>query len=307
MRANASPPPRRAPAAHRRRGLACLAAAWLCAAPASAASVEWFPHFAGRGWLALFANQGDALQDARFVTEGGLALDFAVVSRAETLSLRSRFEIVTTMGDSITQNLPFSPKEMFYEIAPYLEYRRGPLLWRAGWSHVCQHLIYKEYDDPWYVLADTNVAADVYFNRLFLAAGRAELRPEELRAAYFSGSPRADAPRWTWGVEAGGYLRSLPGVDDETLYSQNDWAWDLRADLRWILLSRPRWLLLAASRTQALLDVHDDAYWRQWIALEAHFASSAFGSMVYLGHHLVDEHPRDGREGLFELGASFYF
>ena len=269
---------------------------------------QFLTDFAGQGWLSFFFNTQDELQEARYVSEGAVALDFALASFGEGWAIRSRFEIVANMGDSVTQNLPFSPKEMRYEISPFAEYRKDSMIYRGGWSHVCQHLIYKEYEDPWYAVGEgTNVAPDVYFNRLYAGVGRREIRPELFWESYFGGESRVEVPRLVWGAELGWYLRSFFGLDDESLYSQNDWAADAAADLRLRLWAGKKWVLSATSRTEALLDVDDEVYWRERVRLEAVFASRGFGSMAYVGSQVLDEHPRDSREGIVEIGASFYF
>ena len=287
------------------------AAAWLAAACAARGGGEgggeFLGDFSGRGTVAAYANRGDAVQEARYVTEGAMALDFALVSRGEAWALRSRFEMTANMGKSISQELPFSPMEMAYEIAPYVERRGETHAARLGWSHVCQHLIYKEYEDPWYLVEGTNVAADVYWNRIFIGAGRKEIRPERMREAYFGGGDRAAAPRFVWGAEAGAYLRSLLGLDGEALYGQNDWRADAGVELRWVVFRGAWWYVAAASLTRALLDGEADVFWRQSFRLEGAFGSRGYGTALHAGWHAVDEHPRDDKGGLVELGASCYF
>ena len=43
------------------------------------------------------------------------------------------------------------------------------------------------------------------------------------------------------------------------------------------------------------------------LQLELAFASRGYGSSIYAGWHVVDEHPRDSKEGMLEFGASFYY
>ena len=268
--------------------------------------VRLFPEMSGSGSLSWYGGSKDELQKARYVNEGSLELDFALARFGEEWTLRGRFGMVAEMGKSISQHLPFSPKEMEYEVSPHVEWRRGGWMARGGWSHVCQHLVYKEQEEPWYELEGSNVPPDVYWNRLYAGFGREESRPDLLRKAAF-GEGEGAFPRFVWWVEAGGYLRSLPGVDDETLYSQNDWAADLVADVRAIPYAGRKWLLAATSRTHLLFDDGGEGFLRQWLGLEATYGGQGYGATIFLGGHVVDEHPRDDKDGLLEAGARLYF
>lgn len=292
-------------------GLAVFLAGWPSASAApepevSKAGVQFLSGYSGNGRLLFFAHPQDDLQEERYVSEGSMTLDFDFVSFGERWSIRSRFMLLADMGTSVAEDLPFSPKETTYEIHPFVEYQRGSWLGRFGWSHVCQHLIYKDHEEPWYITAGSNnVPPDVYYNRLLLGAGRREIRPELLRQALFGEG--TTPPRVIWYMEAGGYLHSLPGMDEESLYGGNDWVADGVADLRLRLFTADRWALFANSRTQVLLDGDDDFYARELVQVEVVFDSKGFGSSVYAGWHVLDEHPRDDKEGLVEVGGMFYF
>ena len=271
-------------------------------------ALSFFSGVSGGGHLLYFLDQQDDLQEDRFVTEEVMELDFSILSRADHLELRTRFEMSAGMGQSVAENLPFSPKEMAYEINPFLEYRAGGLLYRAGLVHACQHLIYKDNEEPWYLEEGVDIPPDVYFNRLYMGAGMQESRREKLVPIYLGTAAPEKKPRLVWYVEAGWYLRSLGGLmDEESLYGANDWAADLKMDVMIPLRLRKAYALFAASRTHVLFDTDSNAYWRERLELEAFFASRGFGSSVFLAWNAVDEHPRDSREGLFELGARFFF
>ena len=290
--------------------LAC--AGWMIAASAQGApetattnrEIRLLDDFSALGRLGFFSNHDDEFQDDRYVSEGTVLLDVDLLSVGERWSLWSRFGLVVDLGKSIADNLPFSPKEMAYEISPFVEYRRGVHLARFGWNHACQHLIYKDHEEPWYMAAGSNaVPPDVYWNRIFLGAGRAEVRPEVFRETTFGAAP----PRLLWYAEIGGYLQSFPGMDDDSLYGYNDWVADARADLKLRLLAGAKWALFATSLTQVLLDGEDEFFTREQLQLEAAFASRGYGSSIYAGWHAVDEHPRDSKEGMLEFGAAFYY
>ena len=283
-----------------------VGAAAAGAAPERAPNgIQWLSDFSGGGHLGFFSEQQDDLQEDRYVTEGLARLDFDLLSVGERWSLWSRFDLTVDLGKSVADNLPFSPKEMAYEFVPFVEYRRASHLARFGWNHACQHLIYKDNDEPWYLYEGSNVPPDVYWNRLFVGAGRAEIRPEIFRESYFGEG--AARPRLLWYVEAGGYLRSFPGMNDDSLYGDNDWVADGKAEVRLLLHGAARWALFANSLTQVLLDVDDELCTREQLQVEAAFASRGFGSSLYAGWHVVDEHPRDDKEGMLEFGAAFYY
>lgn len=287
--------------------IAALGAGTAPAASEEVPAADWqvLSGFSGLGRLGFFANRQDELQEERYVSEGAMTLDFNLLSRGERWALRSRFLLQADLGTSVAENLPFSPKETAYEITPFVEHRRGNWLARLGWNHACQHLIYKDFEEPWYTLEGSNIPPDVYYNRIFAGIGRRESRPELMWREYF-GTPSV-RPRAVWYLEAGGYLRSLPGMAADSLYGGNDWVGDVAGDLRLRLFGGDRWLLFATSRTQVLLDADDEVYARELLQLELAFASRGFGSSAYLGWHAIDEHPRDSKESLLEVGGMFYF
>ncbi len=275
-------------------------------APEPAASgVRFLTDMAAAGRLAFFDRQQNDLQDMRYVTEWAMTFDFGAVSFGEHWAIRSRVTLLANLGTSVAQNLPFSPNETTYQFSTFGETRRGAWLGRFGWEHACQHLTYKDHEDPWYTLEGSNVPPDVYYNRIFLGAGHLVSRPELLRRTAFREGVRP--PRLFGYVEAGGYLRSLPGMDEESLHDGNAWVADLRADVHWLLLARPRWLLLASSHAHAWLDTDDELYIRERLQLEAVLDSRGFGTSLYAAWHALDEHPRDSKEDLVEVGATFYF
>ena len=153
-----------------------------------------------------------------------------------------------------------------------------------------------------------DIPPDVYFNRLYAGAGLLESRRELLKSTFLGAAAPEKKPRLIWYAEAGWYLRSLGGwLDEESLSGDNPWAYDLKLDLMTPLRVRKAYALFAASRTHVLFDTLDSTYWRERLELETFFASRGFGSSVFLAWNAVDEHPRDSREGLFELGARFFF
>ena len=87
--------------------------------------VQFLSGFSGGGHLLYFLDHQNELQEDRFVSEGLMEMDFSLASRADGFDLRLRFEMAANMGQSIAENLPFSPKEVAYEINPFVEYRRA--------------------------------------------------------------------------------------------------------------------------------------------------------------------------------------
>lgn len=291
---------------------ACLAgAASAQTAPAAPAprAADFLFDVRGEGDLTVFLAQQTDYQEERYVTEALVQLDFGLVSWATNRwAFRSRFALLTGMGDSVAENLPFSPKEMDYDIDFYVEYRTDRLLADFGWLHTCQHLIYKDQDNPWYLEEGLNLPPDVYYNRLYAGLGRPEARREILWQTYFGPDAAPGKSRWIWRAEAGGYLHSLGGLmDEESLSGGQDWAADLKADLMIPLFVRRSVALFAANRAQLLLDADEETYWRDRLELEAFFASRGFGFSAFLAWNAVDEHPRDSREDLVEIGGRFFF
>ena len=279
------------------------------ATPPPPEPMEFLSDFRGSGHLLYYLSHRDAYQKERFVSQGGLELDFSLLSKADRWHARLRFEVIAGMGESVAENLPFSPKEMAYDINPYFEYRTGGRMVRAGLAHMCRHLIYKDDETPWYLEDGTNFPADVYFNRLYAGIGSVEARPEERwQTLLRGGGARAAFPRAIWQAEVAGYLRSLGGLmDADSLSGNNDWQADAKADLMLPLRVRPACAWFAASRTHVLFDTHFEATWIERLELEVLFANREYGTLLFLAWNAVDEQPLDSREGMVELGARFFF
>jgi hypothetical protein len=281
----------------------------MAAEPAPAGNaIRFFSHHNADAYLLYFFGQDGSVQKERFVTEGALHLEFSLASWNEGDDLAAVFHIVTGMGDSVTDNLPFSPKEMAYELSPVFQHRGPEWLYRAGWVHACQHLIYKDDANPWYLAEDSSIPPDLYYNRLFLGFGTPEARPEVLRQTFLVGNPGARAPWLIWYGEGGYYLRSLGDlIEPDSLYDHNDWAMDFKADIGVPIWKSQSAVLIAGSHTHLLFDTDSDTYLRESLELAAHFASTGYGTSLVLGNRVVDEHPRDSKEGVWEIGVRFYY
>jgi hypothetical protein len=258
--------------------------------------------------LRAFANHPDAFAEDRYVTELDVALQGALVSVADSWRLVWNLDLRTGMGRSVDTRMPFSPFELAYALGPVLEHERGGWLWRAGWDHACWHLVLKDpEDDPWYNRAPAALD-DVYVNRLFVGGGNGSSRGADVRRALVAGRGRGWRGRVLWRAEAGYYLRSLSGVlDEDVLYENNDWAWDVSGEGRAALwVGRGTALLL---RYTATLLANTDArtFWRDEAALEWTSLREGGGAALFLGWHPVDRHPRDSKEGLTEAGFRVWF
>jgi hypothetical protein len=270
--------------------------------------IQILPGYSSDASLKYYLGQKGKLQKKRFLTEGSVAVDYALLSWGDW-SLIGDILMQCGMGESVTDNLPFSPLEMHYELTPFLERRGENLLWRLGWTHACDHLIYKDVEQPWYTEEGQNIEPDVYYNRIFAGAGTPAIRMPIQRQAFLKPGTAPRPPLGlVWYVEAGYYLRSLgDSIDSKSLSGHNDWAWDFKGEVRVPLWTGRSAALFANSRTHLLLDEDGGAFWREKLELELLFAGGSYGSSVFFGAYVVDEHPRDSREDLQDIGLRFYF
>jgi len=267
---------------------------------------RFFPRVYSGGYLEFFANQQDAFDEDRYVSEGGLEADIFLVRFTPRTHLVWRITTATGMGEATTSGLPFSVQEVRYALAPFVEYNNDRLLVRAGLDHGCDHLILKDTEDPWYIRNRQQVLRDVYDNRLFVGMGSASERRATWRE--MEQDATREAPGWIHYVETGYYLRELFGwVDKEALNEGNNWWWDLVYDLRARLWSGSAGDLFALNQLHVLLDRNEDLFWRDSIGIEYQPAGSGLGTAWGLSWQAVDEHVRDSKEGIVALSGRFFF
>ena len=282
------------------RGMALIVL--LATAASGGEESRYLSRLHGGGYLGFFANQQGAVEEDRYVTEGALEADIFLYRFTPDTHLVWSITCATGMGEATTSGLPFSVQEVRYALVPFIEHRSRGRLVRFGLDHGCDHLILKDTAQPWYMRNGEQILRDVYDNRLFAAVGSTSYR----RATW---KQLADeAPRWIHYVEVGYFLQELFGlVDEDALNEGNNWWWDMEYDLRARLWDSAWGTLFAANRLHLLLDRDDDLYWRDRIGIESQPARSRIGSAYQLTWHALDEHPRDSKEGLIELNASFFF
>jgi hypothetical protein len=272
--------------------------------------IKVLPGYQGDAYLKYYLNHPNDLSKERYVTEGSLSLDFALLSSDDRLFLFWNILMTAGMGPSVAENLPFSPLEMHYELVPFVERRTEQTLWRIGWLHACDHLILKAMEHPWYEEEGQGVAPDVYYNRAFAGVGTPTVRMPLQRQAFLH--PGSGVPRppfgLTWYVELGYYVRSLGGwVDSSSLSAHNDWNWDVKGEIRYPLWLDSAFALFANSRTHLLFDTDGEAFWREKLELEVLFEGGSCGSSIFFGAYVLDEHPRDSKEDLMDLGVRLFF
>ncbi|MDP6629968.1 MAG: hypothetical protein QGH42_05145 [Kiritimatiellia bacterium] len=260
----------------------------------------------GGGYLEFHANQQDAFDEDRYISEGALEADLFLLRFTPRTHLVWRITCATGMGEATTSGLPFSVQEVRYALIPFVEYSGQTLLVRVGLDHGCDHLILKDTEDPWYVRNGRQMLRDVYDNRLFAGVGSTTYR----RATWKQderGSNRS-APNWIHYAEAGYYLQEFFGaVDEEALNEGNNWWWDFVYDLRCRLWDGSAGDLFVLNRLHVLLDRNSDLYWRETVGIEYQPSGTELGTAFALSWQPVDEHVRDSKEGLIALTGRFFF
>ena len=278
------------------------------APPSSTNRIQFLPSCYVDGYLIYFANQRSKFDEKRFVGEGGAFMEFDVLAVGDT-SMFWDFRLNSRMGKSATSDLPFAIQEVNYALVPLIERPVDDWLWRFGFDHSCYHLVRKTNETPWYAESDAVPLNDVYYNRLFLDIGSQSARPAVWRRQNQEAARGQIRPsRLAWTVEGGYYLRDFFNViSKDSLYKGNDWIWDAGAQIKCALFRHQLAVLAATSETQLLGDKDRDIYWREKVGLELTFLRGGFGSRLFVNANPLDEHPRDSREGIVEMGATFFF
>ncbi len=289
------------------RHVLILCAVLLHAASACAQQQSRFlSRLHAHGYLELYANQQNAFDADRYISEGALEAELSLVRLTGRTHIMWRISCATAMGKAVTSGLPFSVQEVRYALVPFIEYGGDSCLVRAGLDHGCDHLVLKDTEQPWYLRDGQQMLRDVYDNRLFAGVGSATARRTSWRA--LNEREKGAAPAWVHYAEVGYFLQDLFGaIDAEALNEGNDWWWDLAYDLRCRLWDGNAGSLWCINRLHLLLDRDSDIYWRDRVGIEFQPARTGLGSAFALTWQAVDEHVRDSKEGLIALSGHFFF
>jgi hypothetical protein len=287
--------------------IACTITALALLVPAAMAaqdSSNWFTTFRGETQVGFFLGHDSDLERTRYRSEGRLLVQYAILEITPRSVLWFDLYMATEMGESVAEYLPFSPMTTSYSLSPFWEYSKNGRLYRIGWDHACNHLTYKEGLRPWYNDGVNYIEPDVYYNRIFAAAGSAT-DPRLRRSAEYWNSEK---PELHWCLETGWYVSSVFGLfSSREVQGGNDWAWDITARLSYPVLRANLSTLALNSETVLMIERDDDTYWRQRLELELFRRPSSYGTSAFLGLCLIDEHPRDSREGLCDIGFRVFF
>lgn len=266
-----------------------------------------FPRCYGTGTLYYFLNHRDDMREERFVAGGGLTLECVALAKDDRFLLIMDVDLLSGTGDSVAANLPFSPMEVSYGLGLFFEYLWGRCLLRAGWDHTCDHVVFKDHPDPWYEVA--GVETDVFYNRPFVGVGSQTMRPQEQRRVYLGGRTKGErVSPLIWYAELGYYMRSAFGArNDDVLFNGNDWTWDAKVNLGLVAWRCDRIAVLLSNRAHLLLDTDGKTFWRDTAELSVLLGKGEAGLSFYAGSHLVDDHPRDGKEEMWEIGARLVY
>lgn len=292
----------------------------LCAATAVIADPTEQPGTSDSEWeylsghytetaLNFYMNQRGPIEKFRYVTRLSMSLEYMVASRGETDLVFVNPALIAGMGRSVAPYLPFAPIEMEYTIKSFWEGRRDNMLYRAGYEHTCFHIIHKAMD-AWYAYGGASeFAPDVFYNRLFAGAGSRHSRRQLQREAYLSRkAPCRPADRLLWYVEGGYYVREIFGIlDGNALAGDQEYQWDLAVTVGYPLVIRDHFALVLSNWTRLLIDTRGGTYWQDRAQLELLLGDNPVGTSFFLAGTPLDQHPRDAREGLLEIGGRFTF
>jgi hypothetical protein len=204
-------------------------------------------------------------------------------------------------------NVVFDPMDMNFAILPTVEWRPGGLLVMTGLDHHCFHEI------------DRKDFKTVYWNKVILNVGSANLRP----AKYWS--ILTDDTNWTlknrlsWNVGFSYYMREFFGIVAKTsINGENKNITDLSTEIRWAIYKRRGWIVNAKSvdlvgyfedPTEQGMD--NGAYWRTENSVEFNFRKGRNGGMFFVTYTL-DKMPqfqgieRFSRDQLLQMGVKFF-
>jgi len=270
----------------------------------------WTPltGYYGEASLLHFYNQRGYIETRRFVTAVDIALELELLSRGDTTFVMLAPSFSSVFTRSVAPFLPFSPMDVRYAVAPFVEWRREKLLYRTGWDHACHHLILKDHRRPWYERQDANVVPVIFHNRIFAGAGTLTTREAVRRQQYRRGVSRRFTERVIWYAESSYYLREIPGIlPPRTLYKENEWQWAVSLELAYPLVVNSGCALILGAETTALVAVGGKPAWRARAETELLFGGNGLGMSFFAGWTPVDQHPHHGRDGLTEAGVRFTF
>jgi hypothetical protein len=204
-------------------------------------------------------------------------------------------------------NVFFDPMDRDFAIIPPVEWDPGCVLVMTGLDHHCFHEI------------DRKDFKTVYWNKMILNVGSANLRPANYWSVLTNDTNWTLKNRLSWNVGISYYLREyFRLVDKVTINGENKNITDLSTEIRWAIYKRRGWIVNAKSvdligyfeDTQEL-GTDKGAYWKTENSVEFNFRQSHNGGMFFVTYTL-DKMPkfqgieRFSHDQLLQVGVRFF-
>ena len=251
-----------------------------------------------------FFQKNEFLKRRAFI-DNNTIIDLELL-RFKNISSVWQFYLHTGMGQT-PGNVVFDPMDMNFAIIPTIEWRPTGLIISGGLDHHCFHEI------------DRKDFKTVYWNKVIINVGSANLRESQYWTNFLSDSGWTVKNCLSWNVGGSYYMREFFGlVDKNTVNGENKNVTDLSTDVRWAFYKRRGWIVNAHSA--GLIGYYEDTpqqgsekgiYWRTENSIEFNFRKGQNGGMFFLTYTL-DKMPlfqgveRFSRDQLLQVGVRFF-
>ncbi|MCP4584205.1 MAG: hypothetical protein GY839_21545 [candidate division Zixibacteria bacterium] len=267
---------------------------------------DFFPQYHTETDLKYFTLHKNDYFKTRYFLEANTDFEFFLFKYRKNLYSIFWLKLQTGMGQT-PGNVVFDPMDINFGLLPVVEYRLPKMNLQFGLEHHCFHEI------------DRQELETVYFNKLFLAAGSANMRPIK----YWSNLAGQDgwtmANRVSWYAQWGYFIKDFFGlVDRGLLNDQNFNNQELLTDFRYAFYRRKSWLVNFRGQTklgtwQKDTDGITDkkAYWRLDLGFEFSSRRGKNGAMIFINYTIDDippyeNIPRFSKDRLLQIGVRLF-
>jgi len=191
----------------------------------------------------------------------------------------------------------FDPRDVYYAVTPFFEFRRGGIFWQAGIDHRCFHQIDRR----------TRAVAP-YWNQVYVKAASANYRFSVMKANINAGR-NGYLDNLKWQAWAGYCVRAFGGMDRTLLSGGQPWAAAAGVDAGYPFYRSKSWVFGGRNKINMFTDTTGTTYWTGELGIDAdvHNRRYAVGFFVNYNYEFPRTLPLFSKDQLIELGVRFRF
>jgi len=191
-----------------------------------------------------------------FLVSGKTEFEAMFVSYDEIVFWGMYYSTYIGMGRQ-NASILFSPRDTYYTLRPFFEYRRGGLFYQSGLDHTCFHQVdRKERDTP-------------YWNEIYLQISSDNYRFQLQREYLLEASVWEFFDRLRWQFRAGYFIREFGNVDKTIINGGHPFANNFSLGTGYSFFKSSHWILGAHHNLALFRGTAGTNYWSGAFELSA--------------------------------------